>query len=185
MLAATALLASGCVPERASDPGASTHISTPPATAGVTPTPTPSATRIALPKDCRAILSPAVLAQLGTTPLNDAGFGADAGIQPDGSLHCIWGSPATDTGRLVTEISYADRGPTLDMLNELQNAQGFTCFTPDGGTRCEKTWQDATYPVTDGRTLFWRDGVLIDTRYAALAPEGYTSSIVAALWPAH
>lgn len=29
-----------------------------------------------------------------------------------------------------------------------------------------------------GRTLFWREDILIDTRYSNLAPEGYTASIV-------
>ncbi|WP_235201499.1 hypothetical protein [Microbacterium sp. CH12i] len=80
---------------------------------------------------------------------------------------------------MATKILYMSRGPALDMLNGLANNEGFTCFTPDGGTRCEKTWPDPTYPVTDGRTLFWRDEVLIDTTYSNLAPSGYTSSIVA------
>ena len=54
--------------------------------------------------------------------------------------------------------------------------------TPDDGVRCEKTFPNPTYPVTDGRTLFWRDGILIDTRYSNLAPTGYTASIVANLF---
>ena len=53
-----------------------------------------------------------------------------------------------------------NRGPALDLLNQLTDDEGFTCFTPDEGTRCEKTWQNEQYPVTDGRTLFWRDGGL-------------------------
>ncbi|MBN9187947.1 MAG: hypothetical protein J0I62_05500, partial [Microbacterium sp.] len=61
--------------------------------------------------------------------------------------------------------------------------QGFTCYTPDGGTRCEKTWKDATYPITDGRTVFWRADVLIDTTYSNLSPSGYTASIVAHVFP--
>lgn len=186
VLAAAAVLLTACAPEPGAAPGGTNAPGTASPSASVStasPTPTPSATRIALPSDCRAILSAPVLAQLASTPLNDPAFGGDAGKQPDGALHCIWGQPSTDTGRLVTEISYMNRGPALDMLNQLQNDQGFTCFTPDRGTRCEKTWQDATYPVTDGRTLFWRDDVLIDTRYSNLAPDGYTSSIIAALWP--
>lgn len=75
-----------------------------------------------------------------------------------------------------------NRGPALDLLNELVAEEGFTCYESEGGTRCEKTWQNAMYPVTDGRTLFWRQDVLIDTRYSNLAPAGYTSAIVAHLF---
>lgn len=145
------------------------------ATPSASPTPTPSA--IALPTDCRAILSDDVLAQLDGIPLNDAAFGP-SGVGDDGTLTCIWGDPGADTTNLVTTISLMNRGPALDMLNALVTDEGFACFTPDGGTRCEKTWPNTQYPVTDGRTLFWRDDVLIDTRYSNLAPEGYTSSIV-------
>lgn len=145
------------------------------ATPSASPTPTPSA--IALPTDCRAILSDDVLAQFDGIPLNDAAFGP-SGVGDDGTLTCIWGDPGADTTNLVTTISLMNRGPALDMLNALVTDEGFACFTPDGGTRCEKTWPNTQYPVTDGRTLFWRDDVLIDTRYSNLAPEGYTSSIV-------
>lgn len=141
------------------------------------PSPTPTPTSVALPTDCRAILSDAVLAELGDTPLNDAAFGA-SGVGADGTLTCNWADPRADTTRLTTTISKMNRGPALDMLNALATTEGFSCFTPDGGTRCEKTWPNEQYPVTDGRTLFWRDDVLIDTRYSNLAPAGYTSSIV-------
>lgn len=143
------------------------------------PSPSPTATTkaIALPTDCRAILSESVLTQLEGIPLNDAAFGP-SGVGTDGSLTCNWADPRADTTRLTTSISKMNRGPALDMLNALANNEGFSCFTPDGGTRCEKTWPNEQYPVTDGRTLFWRDDVLIDTRYSNLAPSGYTSSII-------
>ncbi|UTT53741.1 hypothetical protein [Microbacterium maritypicum] len=141
------------------------------------PSPTPTSAPVALPTDCRAILSDAVLVELGETPLNDAAFGP-SGVGSDGTLTCIWADPGADTTGLTTTISRMNRGPALDMLNALANDEGFSCFTPDGGTRCEKTWPNAQYPVTDGRTLFWREDVLIDTRYSNLAPSGYTSSIV-------
>ncbi|WP_435742890.1 hypothetical protein [Microbacterium sp. PMB16] len=145
------------------------------------PSPSPSATPttkpIALPTDCRAILSEAVLAQLEGIPLNDAAFGP-SGVGENGTLTCIWADPRADTTGLTTTISGMNRGRALDLLNALANDEGFSCFTPDGGTRCEKTWPNETYPVTDGRTLFWKDDVLIDTRYSNLAPDGYTSSIV-------
>jgi hypothetical protein len=182
-LTLAAALLTSCVPEPGPTGTGAAEDTTPTASASASASPTPSPTLIALPTDCRALLSAEVLAQLNGVPLNDPGFGTDAGVQPDGSLHCIWGKPDPETTRLQTDISYLNRGPALDMLNGLQQTQGFTCFTPDGGTRCEKTWTDALRPVTDGRTLFWRDGVLIDTRYSNLAPEGYTSAVVATLWP--
>ncbi len=50
------------------------------------------------------------------------------------------------------------------MLNGLASAEGYTCYTPDGGTRCEKTWfSEPDLIPAEGRTLFWRDDVLIDT----------------------
>ena len=130
---------------------------------------------------CRAILSESVLAQLEGVPLNDAAFGP-SGVGADGTLTCIWADPGADTTALRTTITAMNRGPALDMLNALSDAEGFSCFTPDGGTRCEKTWPNPQYPVTDGRTLFWRDDVLIDTQYSNLAPDGYTSSIIAHLF---
>jgi hypothetical protein len=136
-----------------------------------------------VPTDCRALVSESVLAQFGDLPLNDPAYGSDVGTQADGSLICLWGRPDTDTGRLSTTISRMSRGPALDLLNGLADTEGYSCYTPDGGTRCEKTWIDEEYPVTDGRTLFWRDDILIDTQYRNLAPAGYTDSVVAAVFP--
>lgn len=180
----TAAALAGCAPDAAAPP-ASTPMSAP-----ATPTPIPTRTLEAtatpaasarIPTDCRAILSAAVLAQLEDVPLNDPAFGP-SGAQSDGSLVCVWGDPGADTTRLVTEITRIYRGPALDLLNELADDEDFTCYTPDGGTRCEKSWKNDTYPVTDGRTLFWRDDVLIDTRYSNLAPSGYTDAIVTAVF---
>lgn len=184
----TAVLA-GCGPtgsgagsgESAKPTGSGEETASPDASASPTASPSPAAKAVALPTDCRAILSADVLSQLGDTPLNDAAFGP-SGVGSDGTLTCIWADPQADTTKLVTTISRMNRGPALDMLNALVTDEGFTCFTPDGGTRCEKTWQNDQYPVTDGRTLFWRDDVLIDTRYSNLAPSGYTSSIVKSLF---
>ncbi|GAA1207139.1 hypothetical protein F6W70_13535 [Microbacterium maritypicum] len=170
-----------CTPQTggasASPSPAGSETADPEQTGSPSPSPTPTSAPVALPTDCRAILSDAVLAELGETPLNDAAFGP-SGVGSDGTLTCIWADPGADTTGLTTTISRMNRGPALDMLNALANDEGFSCFTPDGGTRCEKTWPNAQYPVTDGRTLFWREDVLIDTRYSNLAPSGYTSSIV-------
>jgi len=180
-LAGVALLAlSACAP--AADEAAPTP-SAPVVSSSPTPIPTitQTAPAVRIPADCRSMLSADVLAQLGQTPLNDASLGA-SGVQSDGSLICIWRDPAADTTGLVTHISRMDRGPALDMLNGLVDTQGFSCYTPDAGTRCEKTWINPTYPVNDGRTLYWRDGVLIDTQYSNLAPTGYTGSIIASVF---
>ncbi|MFK4762469.1 hypothetical protein ACI3KS_16185 [Microbacterium sp. ZW T5_45] len=191
---ATALLLlavlTGCTPvDGGGENGGGTSESSPAAsstpsessTPTASPTQTPTSTAAALPTDCRAILSADVLTQLEGIPLNDAAFGP-SGVGPEGTLTCIWADPGADTTSLTTTISRMNRGPALDLLNGLVANEGYTCFTPAGGTRCEKTWQNAQYPVTDGRTLFWRDDVLIDTRYSNLAPSGYTSSIIASLF---
>lgn len=175
---------SACAPETA-EQAAPTNVEASASTSTPTPIPTitASATPVALPTDCRAILSADVLSQLGTTPLNDPAMGP-SGALGDGTLVCIWRDPAADTTGLVTRITRMDRGPALDMLNDLVSTQGFSCYTPDDGTRCEKTWINPTYPVNDGRTLFWRDGVLIDTQYSNLAPTGYTASVIASIFGA-
>lgn len=149
-----------------------------------TPTPTTAVGAAAVPEDCEAPLSEGVLAQLEGIPLNDPTGGGELGPQSDGSLVCLWRYPQADTTFLETSYVPMNRGPALDLLNELAAEEGFTCYTPDGGTRCEKTWESEQYPVTNGRTLFWRDDLLIDTSYSNLAPSGYTSSIVSAIWPA-
>jgi hypothetical protein len=176
------LLLTACAPDPAETPApvapATTGTPSTSPTASASPAPSGSPTVFAVPTDCRAILSESVLAQLGETPLNPENFGP-VGVQGDGSLICLWRDPAADTSFLRTEISRENRGPALDMLNALVENEGFSCYTPDGGTRCEKTWPNPQYPVTDGRTLFYRDDILIDTTFSNLAPSGYTDSIVA------
>ena len=185
LLSLVAMLAA-CTPA-ATDPASSS-----PTTAGASatrpgsstspsPSPTPTPTPVALPTDCTALLSAPVQAQLGDLPLNLPAYGP-SGVQGDGSLICIWADPKSDTTNISTTISRKARGEALDLLNGLVKTQGFSCYTPDKGTRCEKEWPDAQYPVTDGRTLFWRDDVLIDTRYSNLAPTGFTSSIIASIF---
>ncbi|WP_298870976.1 hypothetical protein [uncultured Microbacterium sp.] len=180
ILGAAALVTTACAPSAdESAPQESAPV------VSTSPTPIPTITQTAaavrLPADCRAMLSADVLSQLGTVPLNDPSLGP-SGVQSDGSLICIWRDPAADTTSLMTTISRMDRGPALDMLNDLVTTQGFSCYTPDEGTRCEKTWINDTYPVNDGRTLFWRDGVLVDTQYSNLAPTGYTASIITSIF---
>ena len=137
-----------------------------------------------IPTDCRTMLSAAVLEQLGSTPLNHPSLLGDtpAGVQRDGSLLCLWRHPAADTTGLFKRITRVDEAEASKILVDLAEREGFLCYTPSGGTRCEKTWSNPTYPVIDGRTVFWRDGIFIDTQYSNLAPNGYTASIVASIF---
>lgn len=188
-LAASAVLAVtllvGCAPEKPA-PGAG-QSATPSATtsreASPSATPTPTTTADAgIPTDCRAILTDAVIAEFGDVPLNDPAWGA-TGVQSDGSLKCIWAQPgAPDSTSLTTVISRMNRGPALELMNSLVTQQAFTCYQPDTGTRCEKQWPNPTTGVTDGRTLYWRDDILIDTTYSNLSPAGYTATIVESIF---
>ena len=170
----------GCVPEPGTTPGPDAAGASPSASRTPTPSASPSATLVPIPTDCRAILSSGVLDQLGSMPLNDPALGA-SGVQGDGSLICIWGDPAAPGTVLRTTISYASRGPALDMLNGLL-AEGYACYTPDGGTRCEKTWFSEPDLIPEGRTLFWREDVMIDSSFTNLAPSGYTAAIVGSVF---
>ncbi|MBB2975413.1 hypothetical protein FHX49_000979 [Microbacterium endophyticum] len=172
-----------CLPEPSettTTPTAATE--TPSVTHSATPTPSPSVTAVSLPTDCRAILTQSVLDELGQTPLNDPAAGVSTGVQADGSLVCLWRDTAADTTYLQTTVSAMNRGPALDLMNELRTDDGFSCYTPDDGTRCEKVWMNDTYPVNDGRTLFWRDDILIDTQYSNLAPSGYTDAVISGVF---
>ncbi|WP_308492903.1 hypothetical protein [Microbacterium terrisoli] len=143
--------------------------------------PTPTVQPVALPTDCRAMLSPDVLLQLADVPLNDPAFGSGVGVQPDGSLTCVWADPRSDTTSLWTQVVRTDATAAQTILDGLRT-NGYGCYASQDGTRCERTWQNKTYPVTDGRTWFWRDDIIIDTHYSNLAPDGYTASIVTHLF---
>ncbi|WP_460797080.1 hypothetical protein [Microbacterium sp. GXF0217] len=177
----------GCSPTAESDgSGPEASDSASPSTnpsESTTPGPVRTPPTITMPTDCRAILSESLLDLLADVPLNDKAF-APTGVQDDGSLICVWGDPKADTTGLTTTISVVPREEAMADLNELADDDGFSCYQPDAGVRCEKTWENEDYPVTDGRTLYWRDDVLIDTQYSNLAPPGYTSDIVLHLFGA-
>lgn len=185
---AAALVLTGCVPEAEPTPEVTVADSMPTPTRTTAPPeagdPVPSGpvmSMTVLPTDCEQMLDDAVRAQLADVPLNDPSFGP-SGVLPDRSLRCVWSMPGSQTTRLITTVNYAPEQPVLDYLNVLM-ADGFVCYEPAGGLRCEATWENETAPVTDGRTLFYRDGVLIDTQYSNLAPAGYTNAIIRSLWP--
>jgi hypothetical protein len=182
-LVAGVLLLPACAPDPAVSPAPTrpSPVETEAIDPSATPSPSPSASAAAaeIPDDCRTMLSDAVLSQLADTPLNPENAGP-VGVQSDGSLICLWRDPGADTTFLSTTIEAKPRGEALDMMNGVASQHPeISCYTPDGGTRCDGTWPNPDYPVTDGRTLFWRDGILIDTSFSNLAPTGYTDSIVA------
>lgn len=134
-----------------------------------------------LPQGCRDLLDDAVLAQLDGVPLNAPGMGG--GIRPDSSRVCVWGEPGAAATWLVTVIGYAPDQEARDALYALGN-EGYTCYEPNGGVRCESTRESGPLPLQQGRTLFYRDGVIVDTQYSNLSPTGYTDAVIDALWPA-
>lgn len=168
----------------ASTPGTAGAIATSPAATpmpSISPFPIgPSVSTTALPDDCRAILTGSVLTALEGVPLNAPGMGG--GIRPDSSRVCAWGEPDAIATRLVTVIGYSPEREALDALYAL-GTEGFTCYEPTGGVRCEKTWTSDTLSIEQGRTLFYRDGVIVDTQFSNLAPAGYTTAIIRSLWP--
>lgn len=140
----------------------------------------PAASTTPLPNDCREILTDSVLAELDGVPLNAPGMGG--GIRPDSTRVCAWGEPGAAATWLVTLIGFSPYREASDALYEL-GREGYTCYEPGGGIRCERTWEHETLPVTQGRTLYYRDGIIVDTQYSNLAPAGYTTAIINALWP--
>lgn len=186
LAAAAALALSACAPEPDAAPD-----TTPTQTVAPSPTPTPvpvadfpfgpSTSTTALPADCESILTEEILTSLEGIPLNAAGMGG--GIRPDSSRVCVWADPGASLTRLVTVVGYAPEREARDAMYLLGVDEDYLCYEPDEGIRCEKTWEDGTLGLTNGRTVYWRDGVAVDTQYANLSPQGYTTAIVDALWP--
>ncbi|MCO7204586.1 hypothetical protein NH287_13920 [Microbacterium sp. CnD16-F] len=139
----------------------------------------PSTSTTPLPKDCESILTPGILDTLQGIPLNAPGMGG--GIRPDSSRVCVWADPGASRTSLVTVVGYSPEREARDALYLLGVDEGYTCYEPDEGLRCEKSGTDELgLPV--GRTVYWRDGVAIDTQYSNLAPQGYTAAIVRSIW---
>ncbi len=88
-----------------------------------------------LPQGCRDILTATVLKELEGVPLNADGMGG--GIRSDSTRVCVWGEPGAVATRLVTLIGYSPDREARDALYALGN-DGYTCYEPHGGIRCEK-----------------------------------------------
>lgn len=182
---AALLLTAGCAPEPDAAPSPTVPVASP--TPTVTPVPIAefpygvSTSTTALPQDCESILTDEILSSLEGIPLNAPGMGG--GIRPDSSRVCVWADPGASMTRLVTVVGYAPEREARDTLYLLGVDEGYLCYEPDAGIRCEKTWEDGALGLPAGRTVYWRDGVAVDTQYSNLAPQGYTTAIVDALWP--
>lgn len=189
-LAAGALLLAACAPQT---PGPAQPTASASGTASATPTAAVADFEIApfptgqsnsttpLPADCAELLTPEMAAELDGIALNAPGMGG--GIREDSTRVCVWADPGATRTRLVLVIGYAPERAASDALFVLGRDEGYDCYTPDGGVRCEKTWESGTLGLPEGRTLFYRDGVIIDTQYANLAPAGFTASVIDTVWP--
>lgn len=129
------------------------------------------------------MLTPEVLAQLdGVVPLNHPDYGDFVGPQANGSLVCMWSEPSNASVMLMTEISKMTPHEASVVLGEARDA-GLECTELDIAVRCsgELVIEGISDPV--GHTLFVRGGIVIDTQFVNLAPEGYTNAIIASIWP--
>jgi hypothetical protein len=128
----------------------------------------------AIPSACEPLLTEDLRAELAEYPLTET--------PSFDNLECQWAPEGADTTSLYTVITRVNDDEASGTMESLRTDEGFDCSEQQGGTRCEKTWQNEDYPVTDGRTVFHRDTVLIDTKYSNLAPEGYTDSLVTSIF---
>lgn len=194
-----ALALAGCVPEPV--PGASTpapSLSHSPSTDPSAPEASPSATgasdAIALPANCEALYSPAMLQALveQNPPLNDPGVTMTstevvAGLEVLQSgaptIRCSWGVPSSrglaTNVTIVTPAQVATVGAAL-------RERGFSCTdsgtAPNGETRCEITERFNDPNMSGGETHVLRANAWVSTHWLNFAPAGYTDDIVKQLF---
>lgn len=186
----------------ASTPSASASITpTPAPSASATPsttpspTPTPTAAPFALPGDCAAIYSPAMLSTLQADggPLNDPGLSMGAtnveaayavleqATAAGESLRCTWGVPS-EVG-LATQVSVVDGGQADAVITALQS-HGLTCDAYQSGTLCrivvESSEEEGGHVW--GETHFLEGNAWVATSWINFGPVGYTEDIVTTLW---
>ena len=199
-----ALLLTGCTapsPTPSGSPSASASASA----GGSSPSPSTSASAaadaVAIPKDCEAIVSPAVHAKtFGSTPLNDptvvdaefagavapvtppAGAAADEVLASAAQLRCVWKDPRADITNLQASIGTVDPAVATGYLASLAT-QGYTCGVKYGGQQCQRISQNEQYPVQDGHTYFLRGTTWITVLQSNFATNGLMGQIVSTLWP--
>ena len=192
---ALALALTGCVPEPG--PGASNSpvpgASQSPSNAPSSPAPTPSAAGEdleALPGDCEALYSPAMLQSLteANPPLNHPGVTMDstevvAGLELLGSgvptLRCSWGGPSGYG--LATNVTLVTP-EQAEVVTAALREGGFACVETGAELRCEMTKAFEEPKVTTGETHVFRANVWVSTRWINFNPTGYTDDIVAQLF---
>lgn len=164
-------------------------------TATAAPTPSVSPADIALPGDCAALYSPAMLATLQAEggPLNDPGLtlgatgveGAyavlDQAVAAGQSLRCTWGVPS-EVG-LATHVSLIDDAQADAVISALQSS-GLTCAAHGSGTLCRIV---VDTPDEEGGHVWGESHYLAGNAWVATAwlnfgPDGYTEDIVTTLW---
>lgn len=200
VVAAVALLTSGCAtpagtapdssptPESSATPSASSTPSTP------SPVETEATTdELALPDNCDALFTGDLRAMLEADlpPLNDPGVtmysteNAEAlTILESGvpSLRCTWGRPS-DTG-IATTVSIVTPEQSAAIAEALGQA-GFGAEAAADGEYFRTSQEMLSMEdelVELGETHFLRANVWIATRWINYGPEEYTPGIVDALW---
>lgn len=197
-LAIVALALVGCTstpsqpsdsPAASADPGAS-------ASPDVSPDPSP----VAIPSDCRGLISPDVYdATFGDTPLNDpavlppdeAGVVQPA-VSPVGAtpssilasavqLRCAWKDPRADISHVLVTVATVDASVGLQYLDEL-STEGRTCGEAHGGRRCQLIQPNEQYGVDEGYTDFLRGDVFISVGQANFPTNDLLGSIVTTMW---
>lgn len=179
---------------------------TPTPTRPATPTPsttsTPSAAAVAIPTNCRSLVSAAYYAaNFAATPLNDTAVldashaGAVTPVTPAAGsttaqvldsaaeLRCAWRDPAADLTSLLVTVAHADAAFTTPYLTSLAG-QGYTCTATSDGHQCRKISVDPYYPANDAQTVFVRDGVCVSVVEGNYRGEnGLIANIASTLWP--
>jgi hypothetical protein len=121
------------------------------------------------------------------SPLNDPAVVGDPmtptasrygeAVRADGKrLECVWRDPRADITNMVIRVDTVDPATATDVLRKLS---GYDCADTDGGYRCQKTSQNAQYPVIDGDTFFTRGDIGIEIQQSNIPTEGLLDDVIA------
>ena len=167
-------------------------------TATPTPGPTGTASPVAIPPDCRDIVSAGDYeAVFGEVPLNPEGFTTRSGapfgqvtpttpptdatpaeiVRSATTLDCLWRDPNADVTFLEVALGAVDPAVGASYLDDLA-ADGYTCVDIHEGRRCHLTRPNADYPVDESFTRFQRDGIFISVDQANFSTNDLIGRIV-------
>jgi hypothetical protein len=171
-------------------------------TATPTTGPTGTASPVAIPTDCREIVSASAYESVfADVPLNPEGFTTRSGAPfgqvtpttpPPGAtpaeavrgattLDCLWRDPNADITFIEVAVGAVDPAVGTSYLDDLA-ADGYTCTDVHEGRRCHLTRPNADYPVDESFTRFQRDGVFISVDQANFSTNDLIGDIVDRLW---